>query len=156
MKAHRASKTVLLARSTVLDGSPHQCRLSPNGYYPSTLVLISLTVEEWQAESTPPSVNSMVHRGFNTGLKGPKPATLTAKPTPGFENHQSWSNLKGEQIDFFFSCQLESVQGSPKASVFNFASEVIPWSHIYLNGGKMGNMLCPTVAGWPGVLHVTG
>ena len=41
-------------------------------------------LERMTAESTPSGVNSMADRGSNSEPLDPKPATLTAKPTPGF------------------------------------------------------------------------
>jgi len=49
------------------------------------LALILPTSEGWQAELTPPGINSTAEQDLNSGPKDPKPTTLTIKPTPGME-----------------------------------------------------------------------
>ena len=41
------------------------------------------TSEGWQAELTPPGINSTAEWGLNSGSEDPKLTTLTIKPTPG-------------------------------------------------------------------------
>ena len=49
----------------------------------SKLALILPTSDEWQAESTPPGINSTAKGDLNSGSSDPKPTTPTMKPTPG-------------------------------------------------------------------------
>ena len=50
---------------TILDGSPLRRRILKWLNHPSKLELISPTSEGWQAESTPPAINSTDTRDFN-------------------------------------------------------------------------------------------
>ena len=50
--------------------------------YTSMLALILPTSERWQAELTPPGIDSTAERDLNSGPLDPKPTTLTIKPTP--------------------------------------------------------------------------
>ena len=72
---------VLLA--TILDGLPLWHEILEWLNHPCKLVLILLTSEGWQAESTPPGINSTADKDLKSELEEPKPATLTMKPTPG-------------------------------------------------------------------------
>ena len=60
---------------TILDGSPLRCRILEWLNHPSKLVLILPTSEGWQAESTPPRINSTAERDLNSGPEDPEPAT---------------------------------------------------------------------------------
>ena len=115
---NRAS--VLLKQSpellgAILDTSPLQHRILKWLNHPSKLVLILPTSEGWQAEWTPPGINSTAKQDLNSGLENPKPTTLTLKPTPGTQVHDDWmENADGVWISLFserMGCRVFHVSG---------------------------------------------
>ena len=64
---------------TILDVSSLWRRILKWLNHPSKLVLILLTTEGWQAESTSSGINSTAEWDLNSGPKDPEPTTLTIK-----------------------------------------------------------------------------
>jgi len=113
----------------------------------SVLALILSTLEGWQAESTPPGIDSTAEWDLKSGSYDPKPATLTIMPTRGITDKQKGVKTQPPSpsvaevmmwyvrasilchVNFFFlgSCYfyfVPTVQGSglPKYAVSFFVS----------------------------------
>ena len=83
---------------TILDGSSLRHRILEWLNHPSKLGLILPTSEGWQAESTPPGINSNGPAGFELRTRGSQAATLTTEPTPGWETCKDRGDNEWSQI----------------------------------------------------------
>ena len=76
-------------------------QVTPNGYYPSTLGLISPSLEGWQAGSTPPDVYSTAWQGLEFKMRGPSPNHRNCEAN----TRPFWTHLARLFVYFIFSME---------------------------------------------------